>query len=259
MPAGGHLQGIQVLNDSAVIITASSGSYSYYVTGLLHPASKSGSINKLQKIADMPFKHAGGCQLSEGKLMVGVEDNAGKNKSEIVAISFNDSLQQLSNRVIGHRQGIFKRSTAGAVGFTNTRPGEYMVAVGDWDSRNIDLYFYRSTTGGFDSISTFHVPDNQKWCSYQSINLLKEASGSIYLIGLGLDGSNNRADLFKVEISRAGANLILVSSRTFKCQGGASFRYGAGIGIANNQKLVIYSCGMHLGKKVALNIFTTYL
>lgn len=255
IPAGGHLQGIQSLSDSIFVITASSESFSYYVLAQVNQKARQGSINTLRKIADTPFRHAGGCQVSGKSLAVGIEDNIAKDKSDILIIAFNDSLEETSKNIVAHRRGVVKRSTAGAVGFAKTKTGEYLLVVGDWDSRNIDFYLSRSDRETvFDSLTTFHVPDNQKWPSYQSINLLSDTAGSIYLIGFALDGLNNRADLFKVNMENSSAALQLISTRNFKCKGGAGFRYGAGIGISEKGSLTIYSCGRNAYPKLAVNI-----
>ena len=254
-PVGGHLQGIQVTANNHMLITASSGSVSYYLTGKLEANSAKGQINKLQKIADSPFRHAGGCQLNRNQLLVGVEDNMAKNKSDIVIITFNDSLQQTGQRIIAHRTGPVKRATAGASGFAQLKTGEYLLAIGDWDSRNID--FYLSKPGNDTSFSLYSEfqTDDPQWPSYQSINLVTDTAGITYLIGFALDGTHNRADLFEVEFDKKRAALKLVNTRNFNCRGGAGFRYASGISIANNDSLVIYSCARNMGKLLALNIF----
>jgi len=254
IPSGGHLQGIQCLSDSLIIITASSGSYSYYLTVQLN----NGKVNNLQKITDGPFRHAGGCQLYGHKLFVGVEDNIAKNRSNILAISFNDSLKETTAHIIAKRMGAVKRSTAGATGVTKTKSNQYLVAVGDWDSRNID--FYLSKTGSdtlFDSLTTYTVPNNQSWYSYQSLNLLTDTAGNIYLVGFALDGLNNRADLYKVNLNKTVADLIFVNTRNFKCSGGAGFRYGAGLKVATGNSLIIYACSRTTKPRLTINVFNS--
>ncbi|MCW3126650.1 MAG: hypothetical protein JWO03_2308 [Bacteroidetes bacterium] len=248
VPSGGHLQGIQQSPDSTFVITASSASYSYYLT------AKNGQFTSAQKINESPFRHAGGCQMSGYILFVGAEDNVAKDKSEIMLVSHStDGAHPIIYPII-HRNGSFKRSTAGAVGITLSS-NYYLLAVADWDSRNID--FYRCTNGNprnFDSLTTFHAPDGKDWGSYQSINLISDVGGKVYLIGFGLDGVNNRADLFEVTFPDGKVDLQLISSRNFKCKG-ASFRYGAGIGTTPDGRLVIYSCGRNVSDHTPVNIF----
>jgi hypothetical protein len=256
IPTGGHLQGIQRVWTNQFLITASSGSFSYYLSArIIHAGGKS-EIMSIQKIADSPFRHAGGCQVYDLKLVAGVEDNEAKNKSDIMMITLNEFGNETARQVIAHREGTVKRSTAGAVGFTKIKSGQYLAAVGDWDSRNID--FYLSKTGNdtlFDSIGTFHAPDGEKWLSYQSLNLLTDTSGKVYLIGFGLDGTHNRADLFEVRADKEVPDLHLIGTSIFKCRGGAGFRFGSGICVYDNNRLLIYACSRSARLGTTVNIF----
>jgi hypothetical protein len=252
-PHGGHFQGIERLSDSLFIVTASSAGYSYYLTAS-SDFKTHGSVVSLHKITNAPFRHAGGCQVYGHTMIVGVEDNHAKDKSDIIMVSFNSAGYQTAQYTMAHRSGVVKRSTAGAVGFARLANGRYMVAVGDWDSRAIDLYL--SHTGSdtmFDLLATFSVPDRDRWVSYQNLNLLTDSSGRLYLIAMGLDRLNDRADLYELNVSPHQADMRLLSSRNFKCRGGAGFRYASGIGINPDGKLIIYSWGMHLNSMV--NIF----
>ena len=247
IPSGGHFQGIQALSDSQFVITGSSSSYAYYIT------TDRKTTTSIQKLTDAPFRHAGGCQLMGTMLFVGVEDNVAKDKSQIMIAGhiYPDSTP-FSYPIIS-RSGIFKRSTAGAVGITSALRG-YLMAVADWDSKNID--FYLCSDGNpkhFDSLTTFHAPDDHHWPSYQNINLLSAVGGKIYLIGMGLDGISNRADLYEVDIDRYHVSMKLISTRYFSCRGHAGFRYASGIDISPDHKLIIYTLGMHLSSPI--NVF----
>lgn len=248
VPSGGHLQGIQALSDSQIIITASSGSYAYYLT-----ANRS-ELTSIKKLSDSPFRHAGGCQVMGALLFVGVEDNIGKDSSQVmVAGHFYPNEGPQAYPVI-KRSGSFKRSTAGAVAVTQVID-VYLLAVADWDSRNIDFYLCSNgNPKNFDSLTTFHVSNGQLWPSYQSINLLTDSAGKLYLIGFALDGLKNRADLFEVILSPNNADLKLLSTRNFKCRG-TSFRYGSGIYINEAKQLHIYSCSRNVTEHTSINIF----
>lgn len=237
-PAGGHLQGIQATGTGGWLITASSGGYSYYLR------VTADTLQSLNKLYDTPYRHAGGCQLAGGKLFTGVEDNMAKDKAKVVAVETNGSLA-----VVAMRSGTYKRSTAGATGAVYVN-GKYMVAVADWDSRNID--FYRVDAAGYDSVGTFAAGSAVKWGSYQSINLLADTAGSLFLVGFCKDGTTNRADLFAVD---KHYQLSLISSRRFACKGSCSFRYGAGVGV-NKNTLTVYTCQRVLKRRNAVNIFS---
>lgn len=248
LPKGGHFQGIQLLSDSQYIITSSSATYSYYMRVRGYEA------DAIQKITESPLSHAGGCQIYERKLLVGVENNHSKDRSDIIMITFDASGRQIAQSTIAHRSGTVKRSTAGATGYTKTKDGRYLIALGDWSSKNIDFYLSRVGSDTlFDLLSTFHAPDTGKWCAYQTLNLLSDTSGKMYLIAMGLDGLNNRADLFDVNVDAGHANLRLLSSRIFKCRAHAGFRYASGIGISADSRLTLYSYGMKLNSSI--NIF----
>jgi len=239
-PRGGHLQGIQLYKSNkprTFIITGSSAHFSFYV---LAPENGEASIHK---IADEPFRHAGGCQLAGGKLFAGLEDNHEKNKSNLVTLQPGDS----TVKIIAKRKGAYKRSTAGGTGAVKIK-NEYLVAVADWDSRNID--FYRSTNESFDSVATFSVPENVSWGAYQSINLLADTAWQLYLIGFCREKNKDRADLFSVK----NYQLKLLSSRFFKCVKGCSFRYGAGIQITENG-LELIASQRRLKKMNVANVF----
>lgn len=238
-PSGGHLQGIQGYTHdthTSFIITGSASTYSYYIN-----APENGDAT-LHKLANEPLRHAGGCQISNNNVFTGIEDNAQKDKADVVM--FTPGIKPVETLI--KRNGMFKRFTAGAVGALYLN-GNYLVAVADWDSRHID--FYRYSDKGLDSLASYTA--SGKWHSYQSINLLTDTAGNIFLIAFCLEGKNNRADLFSV----INYQLTLLSSRYFECTNGSSFRYAAGIGITTENKLVVITCPRKLKKRNSINIF----
>jgi hypothetical protein len=245
-PAGGHLQGIQPYFErnkdfkGQIALTGSSNTYSYYLKAQLN-----GEVDTLVKIANSPFRHAGGCQVVGPMLFLGVEDNIAKDKAQLTAIPLDSNYTTLA---LKKRQGQYKRSTAGAVGATLFN-GHLLITAGDWDTRNIDFYLDRGFL--FDSVATFSFGAGGPPCSYQSINLLTDTSNHLYLIGLGKEGNSNRADLFLIE----DYQLKLIATRLFKTTNGCSFRYGAGINCANAEHLEIYTCQRRLKKRNRVNVF----
>lgn len=245
VPSGGHLQGIQPLGDSLLVITASSGDYSYYLLADQH------RVRSIQKISDSPFRHAGGCQAAGRNLTVGVEDNRSKMQSDIYRIQLDAAGKETRKEILTSRQGTFKRSTAGAVGYVEAGT-TWLAAVADWDSRNID--FYASRRDSIVLLGTATAPDSLHWCAYQSVNLVLDTTGGLYMIGFGLDSKGDRADLFAVQLNNGQAALQLVRTRYFKCKG-AGFRYGAGIHVTSGGKLEIYTCARNPAASIAINIF----
>ncbi len=226
LPSGeGHLQGVQsILSDEQpnYVLTGSSGRFAYCLV------THQGTSSNMQMLDSFPYRHAGGFQLLNHTLVVGVEDNIAKNKSEIVLGMVSDTGCSVQHEVVKSRSGTFKRSTAGATAACSAPAYGMLVAVGDWDTRNID--FYRSgANNACDSFATYHVPDSLQWPAYQSINLARDSSG-IYLLGFCNSGNRNRADLYKMDMAERGVfTFKLLVTRHFVCRKGASFRYGAGL------------------------------
>jgi hypothetical protein len=253
-PATGHLQGVQgwitggLFFEYSVLITANSKRFSYLVSANFAPGKKNISkVEMLKHLLEAPYSHAGGCQLSGGKLFVGIEDNMLKDKSKLVVVG--DTVQ-----VIANRQGAYKRSTAGATAACETGDRTFLVIVGDWDSKNFDCYRYVEG-GACDSFATFQLADSIKKCSYQSINLLRQKGGIFYLIGTGTDATGSRADLFRLDMHDNKVQAVWLKTRYFKCTHGCSFRFGAGIAVDDSGRINIYATQRRLGSQNAMNVF----
>lgn len=243
-PKGGHLQGIQVSyrkqGSAHVIITGSSAEKAYYLD-----AEFLGSDAALSTLDTMPYRHAGGCQLSGDVMAVGVEDNMAKDKAKVVLVNVKDN----NAIAVIERKGSFERSTAGAVGYIRLKTDQYLIAVGDWDSKSID--FYKSVPGNvarFDSVATLTPATIQPWGSYQSINLVSDTSGKLYMFGFCKDAKGNRADLFDIQFLGKVTVASHISSKYFKSRKGANFRYAAGLGITAKGQLEIVACSRNLKK-----------
>ena len=261
---GGHLQGVQMHRTNSdndvynIVATASSVSHAYYVCAKVSGINstqrllKSIHINSTELkastdihiIDSLPYRHAGGCQLSGDVMAVGIEDNMAKDKAKVALINVNDN----NSIIVVNRRGTFERSTAGAVAYIRLKTDQYLIAVGDWDTKNIDFYQSKpSNVAAFDSIATYKADTISAWGSYQSINLIQQADGKLYMIGFCLDAKGSRADLFSLTLE-GGAKLQVVASRYFKTEKGVSFRYGAGIDITEDKKMVILACQRTLRK-----------
>jgi hypothetical protein len=241
VPTGGHLQGVQSYfknNQRHVLITASSSKYSYCLS------SVDGRRADLQEILPSPLKHAGGCQIVDDILFVGVEDNLAKDKSVVVEVSVDTHIQ----RVILNREGTYKRSTAGAVGATKIGD-DVLLAVADWDSRNID--FYLSNQNVFDSVASFKATPALSFCSFQSINLITDTANRIFMVGFCKQMNRNRADLFEIK----NYELLHLSTRYFNCGVAHSFRYGAGLEVFDKSILSVYVTQRKLKARNSVCVF----
>lgn len=246
IPKGGHLQGIQFCEaEGSIALTASSSTVAYMA--LVNADKK---VTEVDTFLSSPYRHAGGCQVWGNKLAVGVEDNIARNKSQVMLVDYENIHHKAV--AIAKREGTYERSTAGATGITQLQNGKYLIAVADWDSRNID--FYEGNGEHFDSIGTYHAPNAGYWCAYQNINLLTDTAGNLFMTGLGKQGNNNRADLFSIQFNNTQPQLSLLSTRNFNCKGGASFRYAAGIFTAMDGIGIITS-QRNLHKRTCVNLF----
>lgn len=237
---GGHLQGIQRIG-AHDIITASSAKQAYYFN---IASTGEGHIVKIDTLSEMPYRHAGGCQASGGVIAIGVEDNIAKDKAKVLLVNVKD------NKAIAviERNGNFERCTAGAVGYARLMTDQYLIAVGDWDSKHIDFYLSKpNNVASFDSVATYKADTISTWGSYQSVNILQQADGRLYMIGFCLDSKGRRADLFSL-ILDATAKLQVIKSRYFKTTNGASFRYGAGVHVSYDKKLSLIACQRNMKK-----------
>ncbi len=267
--SGGHLQGIQSIqnNDGKYfILSGSSDSYSYFAVVKLGDNYEVISVNKLM---DKPFKHAGGFQIYQNYMAVGIEDNDAKDKSKVCIYDISNP-EKTQNKPVSviQRAGEPKRSTAGCVGITKYKD-QILLAVGDWDTKNIDFYscksaeFPKADFELFFSINTESISRknwiDDKWLPYQNINLFSTVENELYLVGLGQNNKNkNVADLYQLEEDGKGKfSITKTASKTFNCEKEVSFKAGAGLVIDNNGNLGIIACGYNAGEVSYLNYFST--
>lgn len=263
---GGHLQGVQPFENESgkyFFLTGSSDTCSYYAVAKLNSRNEVLFVHPLMGI---PFKHAGGFQIFEHYLAVGIEDNSAKNRSKVFIFDISEPEKPVTIPVaVIERTGEPLRTTAGCVGITKHK-NKALIAVGDWDTKHIDFYscpfeqmgkqeFKKNTTIDLETISREKWIDNE-WHPYQNINLFS-MKNELYLIGLGQNQhSENIADLFQVtENGREDFHIKKLASKTFHCSNGVSFRAGAGASFTNTMKINVVACGNHLGDDFYLNLY----
>ncbi len=266
---GGHLQGVQLLVKDQVeyaILSGSSGTNAYYSVAKLDSYNQVLSVNELML---KPFKHAGGFQIYQDLMVVGIEDNDAKDKSKVCIYRIeNPNKPPVKPLVMMERNGDPFRSTAGCTGISWIG-NRYLVVAGDWDTKHLDFYLADEQKEGqkvnaFDKVYSADTEEIDKsdwsdkaWHAYQNINLLKDADGKLYLFGLGRNVKDeNMADLFLVEHKYLREfSLKKLMSKTFNCREGADFRSGAGIYSQPDGKLKVISCGSHIKDTLILNVF----
>jgi hypothetical protein len=266
---GGHLQGVQLLVKNELeyaIISGSSDTYAYYSVAKLDNYNEVLSVNILMH---KPFKHAGGIQIYQDLMVVGIEDNDAKDKSKVCIYEIeNPDKPPVKPLAMIERIGDPFRSSAGCTGITRIG-NRYLIVVGDWDTKHLDFYLgdqqkLEQGTNTFEKVYTIDTekfdrsgwPD-KAWHAYQNINLLKDTDGKLYLFGFGRNDQNeNIADLFLVEHKDLREfSLRRLVSKTFICKQGADFRSGAGIFLQPDGKLKVISCGSHIKDLLVLNVF----
>lgn len=128
---GGHLQGVQLYSwrgQDYVVVTGSSSTYSYY--GMIIINEKPHVVSVI-KILEKPLKHAGGFQIFEDYLAVGIEDNEERTRSKVFLFNLGNPETPLKNPIaVINREGAYERATAGAVGLTRVED-TFLMVVGD--------------------------------------------------------------------------------------------------------------------------------
>jgi hypothetical protein len=266
---GGHLQGVQLLvkdGTEYAILSGSSGTYAYTSVVKLDEYEEVLTVNTLMH---KPFKHAGGIQIFEDLMVVGIEDNDAKDKSKVCIYKIVDpETPPVKPLAVIERRGEPFRSTAGCCGITRIGKG-YLIVVGDWDTKHLDFYLsdenrLENKTDAFEMVFTIDTEKvdrsawtDKAWHAYQNINLLKDADGKLYLFGFGHNDQNeNIADLFLVENKDLREfSLKKLLSKTFNCKEDADFQSGAGIFHQPDGETKVISCGSHIGGSLILNVF----
>ncbi|MCB9186772.1 MAG: hypothetical protein H6601_08505 [Flavobacteriales bacterium] len=260
---GGHLQGVQLFNGT-LIVSGSSQEFGYLA--IFQFIGGEFRFIATKKLAAAPFDHAGGFQVAENWLAVGVEDPTGK-RSSIVQLIDVSSFGNLSKPPVYSlkRQGEYKRSTAGAVALLK-RDGHFLLAVGSWDSAIIDFYTSNHTDPyaedfKFEAWTSWDSREakrkdwvNRDYNSYQSLQLTEDSTG-VYLTGFAKRGNSNLADVFKLRTDADPYTLIQkVSTYSVQCKGDVTFRNGAGLSTFLDQPSIV-AVGHKLTPTTNIQIF----
>ncbi len=280
--SGGHLQGIQIYRSDSQEYVLLSGSSSQVAFMAI---AKCGSIIEVSRIDTLyvaPYRHAGGFQIMDHYLAVGIEDNHKRTSSRVVVYDLEPLRKSgLKPIHIIKRDGEYERVTAGAVGIARVDDLIYLV-VANWDSRYLD--WYRCSVKGFEKgnedfrkIGSLKMVNLNRakwsdsvWRSYQNINLVSEPGGSLYMVGFGTSSDGqNVADLYHVRIqeesvktesdspghSNVPIEVVKIDSRPLEPDGRTSFRHGAGLHQRPDGTLVFLSCSQHLTPQSVIGIY----
>ncbi len=250
---GGHLQGIQVIDKNGnenLLISGSSLTQAY----ILQVDLTTRKANKLIPLMKEPYRHAGGIQVSEEYMVVGIEDNFIKKKSKVCLYSYRDyNLYSAQANVTIERKGVAERQTAGATGLL-ALDNDYLIVVSNWDSRNWDFYRTNPKKNEYNMIESFAAPDD--WASYQSINLIMDEE-AIYAIGFYNKELVDYADL--ILVSKQGTFdpiMAKVLTKTFNGKNGVDFGTAAGLQVDKKGNLHVWGTQRDALKQIIVNKFS---
>ena len=292
--SGGHIQGIQLfLQDGEIsaFLAGSSRDVAYIAQASL---GKEAQVETIDTLMLSPYRHAGGFQIYDQCLAVGIEDNNARTTSKVMIYDLGVERNWEKPVYTLERNGPYERSTAGAIGITRYKD-EVILVVADWNARNLDFYSCPSSSferkiGHFTQIGSLETASLEKnfwsdslWHSYQNINLLADESG-LYAMAFGRDVLDNQvADLFSINMNSSTNNQIIspvetkslnylttqplvnefspreillkkISTRQFQCHDGADFRAGAGI-FHSGSGLVLAAAPNHMDNLSSVNLF----
>ncbi len=270
VPSGGHLQGIQrtdIGGKEYFIISGSSDDAAYFI--VVGRTSRGYSIVQRNIICGEPCRHAGGIQLIGNYLAVGVEDNLERDRSRVHFFHIANPEEPIADPIVTiQREGPEKLATAGAVAVAK-RARDYLLIVGSWDSDTLDFYRSNGVTLGesgckFTYWQTWSKNDARKdnWCddvwgSYQNLNLISDIHDRLFLVGYYCNADNeDYIDLYSLDLNKPSSEMIRKeSSKIAKCKQGASFKYGGGAYIKDEDSLVSYACERNCRDTTVINEF----
>jgi len=263
LPKGGHLQGIQLYQSGGqnyIFVSGSSNDVAYYFVAkgindsLYHLAY-------IRKMLHKPFKHAGGFQIAGHYLVVGVEDDVAKDSSKVLVYDIaNPGISDTVPLAVFLRGGIFKESTAGAVG-AMLKGDTLITAIASWDAATIDVvhFYLDKTSQGITTqkhIAKWNMSNNVGWHAYQSINMYRFDESETLFIGTGSENGKQIVDVYTIKaLAKNNWQWIKTSSPAvdFTTQ---SLRYAGGTGMYNN-KLTVFATPANTGKneiKIAFQV-----
>lgn len=249
----GHLQGVQLIDKNGtekLLISGSSLNKAYILQADL--ATK--TTDKLITLMKTPYRHAGGIQVSEPYVAVGIEDNFIRTSSKVRLYNYHDvNLYTAQPNFTFDRKGEAERQTAGATGLLaiNTT---YLMVVSNWGSRDWDFYRIDPENGEHSILERFAAPDD--WAGYQSINLIKDGE-AIYAIGFYKKEGVSYADL--ILVSTIGTFVPIMKkmlTKAFNVKDGVDFGTAAGLQVDKKGNLHIWGTQKYALKQIAINRFS---
>ncbi|MCM4166428.1 hypothetical protein DHD08_01895 [Arenibacter sp. H213] len=253
----GHFQGAQVIQHNGtekLLVSGSSFSQAY----ILQIDLTTMETDTLIPLMKTPYRHAGGFQVSNGYLAVGIEDNFIKTSSKVCLYNFsNNNLYNTQPTITVDRHGKPEQQTAGAVGLL-ALDNQYLMVVANWDSRNWDFYHIDPKNKVQKKLGSFSALLN--WASYQSINLIRDEE-AIYAIGF-YNGDDNvgYADLILVSETESFFPIMdKMLTKSFNGKKKVDFGTATGLQVDEEGNLHIWAIQSYPLKEMVINKFSQQL
>ncbi|HNN94396.1 MAG TPA: hypothetical protein PKI03_19095 [Pseudomonadota bacterium] len=204
---------------------------------------------------DSGYDHAGGIQSLGRYLAVPIETDG---RSKVIFFDMSTPAQPTRLHELDHTtvNGVRGIGQAGTVSLTKLRDGRFIAIVGRAHAEILDFYISSGTRferPEFQFFSTLSVPgrlgstiSDWNWGAYQSLNLVNQCDGRLFLIGTNNTG-RDWADLFRLDINAAdrGIAITKVAKRHMYCgyngTNHCNFQAAAGVYVAPDQGLYLYA------------------
>lgn len=234
---------------------------------------ESDTITSMVQMTQTTHWHPGGMQAIGRYLLIPVEKNQSKPNNAAVY------MYDMQNPMVPKLIWIYKLqgSEAATVGIAKLTDGTYLMVIGRKDTRTLDFYKSKSADirhdNNWDHIGFFDTkniwwggnqwstyqkryPMFSPWSTYQTLNLIADRNGNLFLIGTykldsGLPSysGEDMVDLFRLTIVSGGAiSIEKVASRALYCstpQSGSGLHCNFDAAVAayidENNSLIIYA------------------
>ncbi|WP_073095815.1 hypothetical protein [Cyclobacterium lianum] len=260
---GGHLQGIQLYEKNTLYLSGSSAGYSYMATAKLDERT----IIAIDTLLPSPLRHAGGFQVYDHYLAVGIEDNHKRDLSRIMVYDLKNEAPWQSPLARVERKGAPEQVTAGAVGLTAHQDKMWLL-VANWDSKVLDMYTCpRQQFYGGQAEFRLHISfemgqqDRENWIdphwlSYQNLNLFTDARGQLYVAGTAQAPDGKQvAELFHLNPDAAHPAIVKISRKVFETSETVNFKAAAGLQVTHDGRLLLLGAPYQIRDETTIEMF----
>ena len=230
-PSSNHIQGVQRLQTSDWYVFSSSDD-DYAKLAFVNDSTL--QVENVKHL-DEERKHAGGIDTYENILVVPCENS---NSSHIYLLDVTDPKESKELCRIDKSD-----RKASAAGITRLSDDQYLVAVVIQSEYEMDLYRSKATdiNEGFSPCQTVEL-EGKAHNKYENINLITQKDGKVFMVGTHSttqSGGADWADLFEVDLG--ALTIERESNKHYYCPGSSTFEGGAGIYIAEKNRLSMYA------------------